>query len=405
MNICLKMASALTVMGLGIAGCTGPDSPAEGAKNPDALSVLPSDPGPEVRPFPRVDYDDLDTWLCHPDKETDECDTDLTTTVIQADGTTTIEAFTQATEPSFDCFYIYPTVSFDITPNSDLNIGIEERNVVHNQFARFGSLCRTFAPVYRQRTLADLNTLLTTGQSPADLDMRYADVIDAWNHYLANHNEGRGVLLIGHSQGADMIFELLRKDLAPGAPARDLIIAYYAIGFTQWLDPETGAFEGLPPCASTETTGCLVNFESYRATIPPPSDAWFGVNQGNNPAICTDPTLLSGSDGELLAYMPRKSMFQPQPFDFGVPVETPFVRMPALISGACTSNETHTWLKVTTSDATDGPRVDDIVGDYIRPDGSLLEAWGLHLVDMNISMGNLLIMAERQAAAWQKARN
>ena len=39
-------------------------------------------------------------------------------------------------------------------PNSDMAIGPEEQNVVRQQFARFGSQCRPFAPMYRQVTLA-----------------------------------------------------------------------------------------------------------------------------------------------------------------------------------------------------------------------------------------------------------
>lgn len=80
--------------------------------------------------FDRTDYTDLDTWLCHPDKADDACEIDLTATAIQADGSTEIVPFEVATDPSYDCFYYYPTVSFDVTPNSDLEPGIEELNVI-----------------------------------------------------------------------------------------------------------------------------------------------------------------------------------------------------------------------------------------------------------------------------------
>ena len=59
------------------------------------------------------------------------------------DGTTTREAFTANPSPPIDCFYVYPTVSMDPPPNSDMTAGNEERNVIRQQFARFRSQCRT----------------------------------------------------------------------------------------------------------------------------------------------------------------------------------------------------------------------------------------------------------------------
>jgi hypothetical protein len=38
-----------------------------------------------------------------------------------------------------------------------------ERNVIRQQFARFGSMCRPFAPLYRRITLAGLRRSLAGG--------------------------------------------------------------------------------------------------------------------------------------------------------------------------------------------------------------------------------------------------
>jgi hypothetical protein len=43
------------------------------------------------------------------------------------------------------------------------------------------------------------------------------------------------------------------------------------------------------------------------------------------------------------------------------------------------------------------PRVDDIPGN-------LTPQWGLHLVDMNLVMGDLVALAQSQATAWLTAR-
>jgi hypothetical protein len=102
------------------------------------------------------DYSNPANWLCRPGKANDACSIDLATTVVTAEGKTTREAFTPNPKAPIDCFYVYPTVSTDPGQNSDMSIDPAEQNVVRQQFARFGSQCRQFAPMYRQVTLAGL---------------------------------------------------------------------------------------------------------------------------------------------------------------------------------------------------------------------------------------------------------
>ena len=66
-------------------------------------------------------------WLCRPGKVDTPCDNNLDVTVIDPDGTTTVKPFTKAADPPIDCFYVYPTISGDPRPNSDLNAGDAER--------------------------------------------------------------------------------------------------------------------------------------------------------------------------------------------------------------------------------------------------------------------------------------
>ena len=111
------------------------------------------------------------------------------------------ERWTADPNAAIDCFYVYPTVSTDPTPNSDMNADPAELNVVRTQFARFGSKCRPYAPMYRQITLAGLRRSLATGAAaPWGAGPHYSDVRDAWNYYLQHDNKGRDVVLVGHSQ-------------------------------------------------------------------------------------------------------------------------------------------------------------------------------------------------------------
>ena len=356
----------------------------------------------EAPGFEHNDYADMEDWLCHPDKASDACAIDLTATAIAADGTTSIIPFEPAATPEFDCFYIYPTVSFDPTPNSDMTPGPEELNVVANQFARYGETCRLFAPIYRQRTLLELRAQMMTGQSTANAEMRYADVIDSWNTYMQDQNNGRGVVLIGHSQGAGMIYDMLKTDIV-GSDAQANLIAVHAIGFPTTIDTATGKAAGLPVCKSGTETGCLVNFESFRATAPPPADSRFGLANGDDRAVCNSPAALIGDGDVLNAFMPRQSLGRPAPNDYGVPVETPFVSLPGLLTATCETNDTHDWLAITINADPVDPRADNIPGDVII-NGEILADWGLHLVDMNLAMGNLVELAKTEGAAWQAAQ-
>ena len=180
----------------------------------------------EIKPN---DYADETNWLCRPGRKGDACDVDLSTTVVAADGSLTRETFTANPKAPIDCFYVYPTVSTDTGINSDMTADPAEKNVIHQQFARFGSKCRTFAPMYRQLTLAGLRQRLSGGPIAFDKGVWYDDVRDAWRSYLQRDNQGRGFVLVGHSQGAYILSELLKQEI-DGKPIQKQLVGAYILG-------------------------------------------------------------------------------------------------------------------------------------------------------------------------------
>jgi Protein of unknown function (DUF3089) len=150
------------------------------------------------------DYSDGKNWLCRPGRQ-DACVVDQTTTIVAKDGKLTREAWKANSNAPIDCFYVYPTVSRDPGGNSDMIAGPEETGVVATQLARFGSQCRIYAPLYRQATLTALRAATAGTPMAVDRALGYNDVLDAWNHYLQHDNNGRGVVLIGHSQGSGVL--------------------------------------------------------------------------------------------------------------------------------------------------------------------------------------------------------
>lgn len=376
-------AMALTV-GLALTGAACAQSPANVAPN---------------------DYANKDSWLCWPGRA-DACAVDQTTTIVQADGKTSVETFKAATAPAYDCFYIYPTVSTDPGGNSDMVIDQAERSVVEQQLARFASQCRVFAPMYRQVTLAALRAVMMGQPSPGNGVLAYGDVRDAWRWYLANENKGRGVLLIGHSQGSRMLLDLLKNEI-DGQPAQRQMISAYVLGMNAPVSD--GKFGTIPLCTKADQAGCLVTYVSFRETAPPPANSRFGkTDEQGRRAGCVNPAALlagkaSTDEASLHAYLASKpflSSLPPKPFAKDVTVATPFVSLPGLLSAKCVSEGDFSYLAVKVNADPVDPRTDEITGDIVIPGGGVLKDWGLHLIDVNLEMGDLVALADRQAKAY-----
>jgi DUF3089 family protein len=353
---------------------------------------------------PRNDYGRPDSWLCRPGRQ-DACAVDLTATSITADGKLEREDWKADPDAPVDCFYVYPTVSLDPTPISDMEAGPEERRAVELQLARFGSKCRLFAPMYRQVTMAGLREALIAKRLP-NFGAGYGDVVDAWNHYLRHDNLGRGIVLVGHSQGSRILIRLLHEEIE-GKPVQKQIVSALILG-ANFTPPPPGSDSRLPMCTSPTQTGCVISFVSFRSTSPPPANARFGRAPDGGRAACSNPAALGGGPGELRAYLSTRGTLtgsqQPYPWvKQGAAVTTPFVRLPGLITGECVSKDGASYLSVSLHAEPGSPRTDDIPGDLVV-DGKVLRDWGLHLVDVNLAMGNLVDVVGQQARAYLDRR-
>ena len=361
------------------------------------------------------DYGDPGSWLCRPGRSGDACDVDLTTTVVAADGTMTRETWAADPKAPIDCFYVYPTVSADATPNSDMSQDPAEKNVVLQQFARFASKCRAFAPMYRQITLRGLQAALATNADPLALfskGAQYDDVRDAWQYYLKNDNQGRGVVLIGHSQGAFILQALIANEI-DGKPLQKQLVGAYVLGAT-FLTPKGkdvgGQFKHIPVCGKPGQIGCVVNYSSFRSTLPPPGNTLFGhsadpASSGN----CTNPVTLGAGSSALRSYLSAGGRLiamsggAPKPWAADKTVDTPFVSVPGLVTAECKTNEFATYLEIKVNGDPADPRVDDITGD-LGAVGKPLANWGLHLVDVNLAMGNLLDLVDAQSKTYRSRK-
>ena len=365
----------------------------------------PTTAAPGARTAAPNNYADPAAWLCRPD-HLGACGVDLTTTVIQPDGKMSREAYHAARDPKIDCFYVYPTVSHDPTPNSDMMAGPEENEVVRAQFARFGAKCRVFAPLYRQVTLTALRAGILGTPMKVDRALGYNDVKDAWNYYLAHDNHGRGVVLIGHSQGSGVLTQLIKNEI-DGKPVQKRIVSALLLG-TSLQVPQGqvvgGDFKSIPLCTAKDQAGCVLAFASFRADSPPPANSRFGKGRDGNVAVCVNPAAPGGGEAPLHTYFSAGvdnvtgGATPPAWVSGGPAVTTPFVSTPGFVSAKCVSDEHGAYLAITIHPGS-GPRTNVLTGDVITG-GAVQKDWGLHLIDANLTMGDLIALVDAQARAY-----
>jgi len=246
-----------------------------------------------------------------------------------------------------------------------------------------------------------------------DPNLGYQDVLAAWNHYLEHDNDGRGVVLVGHSQGASVLTGLIANEI-DGEPIQDRIISAMLIGTSSVTVPAGedvgGAFEHMPVCRSEDETGCVVTFASFRESVQPPANSRFGRPRdgGDGRVACINPAKLAGGSAPLDAYLSAGSEIVSSSSTgdawttTGATIDTPFVRVPGLLSAQCVRRNGFDFLEVTVHGRPGDPRADDIGGDVVIG-GTIAADWGLHLIDMHLAMGNLVRLAETQAEAWMAA--
>jgi hypothetical protein len=424
----LRARRTIAVVLIGVLAATacsssgGSGASPSGSAGEPATSAPPATAPPATRPPLEVPatykgyqseiYADPAHWVCRPDK-VDPCDPGLDATVVEADGRLVPEPFKPAVDPKIDCFYVYPTISRDPTPNSDLIAGDTEEGLgAAAQVSRLAKHCRVFAPTYRQVTLTALRGAMAGTPMPGmDASIAIRDVVDAWKHYLANDNGGRGVVLVGHSQGAGLLTSLIKTEIDPNPDVRRFLVSAFIAGSSVRVPVGAdvgGDFANIALCRRPDQTGCVLSWASFRAEPGPPANSRFGRVRGGaeGEAACVNPAALAGGKALLHSYFSRRPggavaavggaadagdarWVDPAKGE----ITTNYVTTPGLVEGECVERDGASYLAVSVKADPADPRADDIGGD-LTPD------WGLHLLDIGLVMGDMVELVGRQVAAF-----
>jgi hypothetical protein len=287
----------------------------------------------------------------------------------------------------------------------------EERRVVEAQFARFGTVCKTFAPIYRQSTFSWLRSNMMGSPIPMDPELRYNDVRNAWRRYMAADNKGRPFVLVGHSQGSGLLKRLIAEEIEGKPVATQMLSAMLAgtnVAVPKGKD-QGADFKQTPVCRKAGQTNCVIAWTSFRETSPQPANGRYG--RASDPAhetICANPAALGGGIaivnarfpsgagiGDLVADTPRWTKDN-------APVTTPTVAVPGLYAAQCVTVNGANVLSVRINADRADPRIDDVGGD-VRFGAFVAQVWGLHLIDVSLVMQDMVDLVPVQLAAW-KAR-
>jgi hypothetical protein len=351
-------------------------------------------------------------WLCLPTRDHDPCRGDQTTTVQRPDGSSTVRRVATARRPPADCFYVYPTSSQQVTPNARPRREASVDAVTRQQARRFSTLCRTYAPLYRQRTLVALaaEDAFTQQQRGGFNRLAYADVRRAWHAYLRRHGDGRPFVLVGHSQGSRLLRKLVAEEIDPRPALRRRLVSAVIPGADVVVrrgSDRGGDFEHLRLCGSARQLHCVLAWSTYGEE--PPRDSRFGrapTDRSASPGLdlpvgrrlevaCTNPASLARNRRAPVRTIVRSELLpgllgvlQLQLYG-GLPprADTPWLVPADRYTARCERSGGAHVLRLRRE-----PGAQQL---NPSPDAT----WGLHLADVNIVLGDVLRIVRRQLAA------
>ncbi|MBK7358540.1 MAG: DUF3089 domain-containing protein [Saprospiraceae bacterium] len=202
---------------------------------------------------PAPDYSKPENWAALPQK-VDPADS-------TPEGLRDDQLFSQA-----DVFFLHPTSYLDGKKHNTWNAALNDEKINNKtdlgsilyQASLFNNVGKIYAPRYRQAHLYAFFSKDTSSSKKA-LDLAYNDIKQAFEYYLEHYNNGRPIILAGHSQGARHLIHLM-KDYFDNNILRRKLVVCYALGFPI----PTDLYKFLKPCEDSNETGCICSWRSYK---------------------------------------------------------------------------------------------------------------------------------------------
>ena len=161
-----------------------------------------------------------------------------------------------------DVFFIHPTT--DVTGFKG-NANIDNKAInnqtddfpIKYQASVFNESCKVYAPRYRQAALHNFFTK-NNEKSEQAFDVAYQDIKAAFEYYLKNYNNGKPIIIAGHSQGS-MHAQRLLREYFDGKPLQNQLVEAYIIGFPT----HENQFQGLKISEKADTFGGYISYSTF----------------------------------------------------------------------------------------------------------------------------------------------
>jgi hypothetical protein len=174
-----------------------------------------------------------------------------------------------------DVFFVHPTTYLDpAMPNGwsgslkDIALNIKtDYTTILSQASIFNEVGLIYAPRYRQAHIKSYYPVskVDTINALAAFELAYLDVKRAFEFYMANHNQGKPIIIAAHSQGSTHAKRLLKEYFDGKALSKQLVSAYI-VGMA--IDPKE--FSNLKACNTPTETGCICAWRTYKEGYLPP---------------------------------------------------------------------------------------------------------------------------------------
>jgi hypothetical protein len=234
-----------------------------------------------------------------------------------------------------------------------------------------------------------------TGGSVPTSDVPYLDIAAAWAFYLAHDNHGRGVVLVGHSQGTILLQRLIAERI-DGTPAQAMLVAAFLAGDPSLAVPPGrrvgGTFQHVPVCGDARETGCVYPWGSYLDGDASDARAFGKPRADGLTSACTDPAAPAGGSGPLKSYLPASAI--------GVATDAPWVELVGQLAAACRTDGQGAALRVTILPGRQEDRLRAMLSRAARRPG-----WGLHRDDIALYQGNILDLIDAETATWRRTHS
>lgn len=166
------------------------------------------------------------------------------------------------TTKAADVFYVYPTVSTISFVDNDsswfADISLPEVREEANGNQRFNKMLygeyNFYAPYYRQMIFEAYSQPTPFLDSLAQIAAK--DVDDAFQYYMAHYNHGRPFFLMGHSQGSQLLIELLKRGMTE--EQRQLMVAAYCFGYHVTAEELAAYPQALRPATDSIMQGLII---------------------------------------------------------------------------------------------------------------------------------------------------